>query len=85
MVFNHFPLPSFTYIKTKPIRFIKCLLGHLLAAKTEIDNSKFDGLVRNLIFSDSTAIPSNINILYWIYPYDCTVILRDFTMPAKRG
>jgi hypothetical protein len=78
-------LLPFTYVRTKPVRVIKSLLGHLLSAKKTIDESVFDNNVREYLFNDTAVLPNDINILYWIYPYDCTIILRDFYMPAKRG
>jgi hypothetical protein len=33
----------------------------------------------------NTKIPAEIHIFYWVYPYDCTIIIRDFGMPAVRG
>lgn len=78
-------LPSFTYIKTKPVRLIKAVLGQILAAKLTIDNSKFDKNVREYLFDDLAVLSNDIHILYWIYPYDCVVIQRDFGMPAVRG
>lgn len=75
----------FTYVTTKPVRLIKALLGHLLSAKLTINNSVFDTKVRECLFDDNAVLPDDIHILYWIYPFDCTIIQRDFYMPAVRG
>lgn len=82
---SHLQLPPFTYVKTKPVKLIKALLGHLLSAKRTIDNSVFDKKVREYIFDDNAVLPDDIHIFYWIYPFDCTIIQRDFYMPAVRG
>lgn len=78
-------LPKVTYVKTKPIRLIKSILGHLVAAKATIDKVKLDEQVRNLLFFDSAKIPNDINIFYWVYPYDNTVIMRDFATLSESG
>ena len=78
-------LPNIVSIETKPNSLIRAVLGHLLAAKNEMDNSDFDKRVRQFIFDESKSIPDDINIFYWIYPYNITVIVRDFAMPAKRN
>jgi len=77
--------PATIKIKTKPKAIIKSILGHLVSAKKEIDNTLLDGKIREYIFNDSAELPDDINIFYWIYPYDCVVIMRDFIMPAKRN
>ena len=71
-------LPAQLSVKTKPIRLMKAVLGHLLSAKTEIDNSKLDHKIRILLASDLADFPEDIHIFYWIYPYNVTVIMRDF-------
>ena len=78
-------LPKVTHIKTKPIRLIKSVLGHLIAAKIDIHKARLDDQVRQLIFSDTAIIPTDINIFYWVYPYDNTIIMRDFATLAKSG
>jgi len=78
-------LPPMLHHKTKPARLIRGILGHLLAAKAEFDDVIFDQQVRDFIFDLNAAIPENIHLFYWVYPYDCTIILRDFGMPAVRG
>ena len=78
-------LPNVVTVATKPNSLIRAVLGHLLAAKNEIDNSDFDKKVREFIFDESKSIPDDVNIFYWVFPYNVTVIVRDFVMPAKRG
>lgn len=77
--------PKIIHHKTKPLRLIKGILGHLLAAKAEYDDASFDVQVRDFILDIDSKIPDNIHVFYWIYPYDCTIILRDFGMPSVRG
>jgi len=78
-------LPEMLHHKTKPVRLMRGILGHLLAAKAEFDNVLFDQQVRRFIFDVNEEIPKKIHIFYWVYPYDCTIILRDFGMPSVRG
>lgn len=78
-------LPPYTYIKVKPVRLIRSIMGHLMAAKLVIDETVFDKEVREFLMTDTEPLPSGIHIHYWIYPYDATIIMRDFAIPAKRG
>ncbi|MBU2520904.1 MAG: hypothetical protein KKD50_01605 [Proteobacteria bacterium] len=82
---SQFKFPEVLHHKTKPVRLIRGILAHLVAAKVEFDDSLFDQQVRELIFDETEEIPNKTHIFYWIYPYDCTIILRDFGMPAVRG
>lgn len=82
---SNLQLLPFTYVRTKPVRLIKAILGHILSAKKAVDNSVFDEKIRNYLFDDIAVLPDDIHILYWIYPFDCTIIQRDFYMPAVRG
>lgn len=82
---SNLTFPSIVHHRTKPVKLMRGILGHLLSAKIEFDNSQLDEQVRDFIFDESATIPSDINIFYWIYPYDCTIILRDVAMPAVRG
>jgi len=77
--------PPIIHHKTNPIRLMKGILGHLVAAKLEPDECLFDSTVRDIIFNENTSIPEQLNIFYWIYPYNHTVIMRDFAMPSIRG
>lgn len=78
-------LPQFIAIKVKPIRLMKAILAHILSAKLNVDEVLTDKKIREIIFSTDKSIPENLHIYYWIYPYDCTVILRDFAVPVESG
>ena len=78
-------LPAVTYIRTKPIRLFKAILAHSLSAKNNIDDVVMDEEIRSLLFSTDVAIPNDINIFYWIYPYDCTIIIKHFAIPITPG
>jgi len=64
---------------------LDALTLHLLAAKTETDEVIIDKLIRPCILDPSLPIHDDIHIFYWIYPYEKTIIFRDFGMPAVRG
>ena len=78
-------LPRFTIIKTKPVRLIKAILAHIISAKKAIDEVTFDESVRKFIFSEIHTIPDDINIFFWVYPYDNSIIMRDFMIPQVPG
>lgn len=78
-------LPPVTYIRIKPIRLFKAILAHSLSTKLNIDNAVLDERIRETILLTDAATPKNINIFYWIYPYDCTIILKDFAIPTTPG
>lgn len=73
-------LPPYLFMKTKPYKLIKSILSHLVSAKHNIDETVVDKSIREMIFSDEICIPENLHIHYWLFPYDCTVILRDFAI-----
>jgi len=73
-------LPPVVQFETKPTAIVRAVLGHLLAAKLTPDDSAPDSLIRSFLFDDSQPIPNEINVFYWIYPYDYQLILRDFAI-----
>ena len=78
-------LPDSFEIECHPNAIMRSVLGHLLAAKTETDEVVIDNLIRPCILEPSLPVPDDIHLLYWVYPYEKTIILRDFVMPAVRG
>ena len=78
-------LPPTVDVETKPHRLIRGIVGHLVAAKAELDDVVFDRAVRDFIFDPSLPVPDDLHIFYWIYPYPTQVVLRDVAMPKKRG
>lgn len=78
-------LPKYSIIKVKPVLLMKAVLAHLVTAKHNIDEVVTDKKIRETLFSDTISIPDDLHIHYWIYPFDCTVIMRDFALPAEQG
>jgi len=77
-------IPQRTSLNVKPLPIIKSVIGHILAAKKELDAAKFDTTYREFVLDEKSPIPDNLNLFYWIYPYENTIIMRDFVMPIKR-
>jgi hypothetical protein len=77
--------PKTIRIKTKPIRLIKALFGHVLAAKIELDDVTLDKEIREIVKNINMPLTDNWKVFYWLYPYNDIVIMRDFSMIAKRG
>jgi hypothetical protein len=78
-------LPESFEVECYPNAIMRSVLGHLLAAKTETDEVVIDNLIRPCILDPSLPIHDDIHIFYWVYPYEKTIILRDFGMPAIRS
>ncbi len=77
-------LPDKFDIECQPNAVIRAVLGHLLAAKTETDDSVIDRLIRPCVLDQNTCVPDDIHVFYWIYPYEEIKILRDFVISAMR-
>ncbi len=82
---SNLSLPDSFEVECLPNAVMRSVLGHLLAAKTETDEVVVDELIRPSIIDPSIPIHNDLHVFYWVYPYEETVILRDFCMPAVRG
>jgi hypothetical protein len=78
-------VPSVIHYRTQPVKLIRSILGHLLAAKRISDSVTDDDLIREFLLDELALLPEQIKIFYWIYPYNEIEIVRDIMMPAKRG
>lgn len=85
LIDSSFTLPQEFKVECYPNAIMRSILGHLLAAKTETDEVVDDTLIRPCVLDSSLPIPEEINVFYWIYPYEEIVIFRDFIMPSIRG
>ena len=70
-------LPNPLMIKGHPTAIIKAIMGHILAAKTDVCNGDADKATRDYLFNDNAILPSNIRLFCWYYPYDGTIIATD--------
>ena len=77
------PLPQTVTFTTKPARLLRSLLGHLLAAKAEVEHTKPDEAMRRFVLNPRAALPLELNVFYWIYPYPEVHVLRDVVMPSR--
>ena len=66
-------------------RLMKGIVGHLLAAKRDLDDAHFDSIGRGYVLGEDEPLPDELNIFYWTYPYDVVQIRRDFAMFWPRG
>lgn len=73
-------LPPIVHIETKPQKLIRAVLGHLLAAKVELDDVILDKKMREIVLDENMPIPEDIRVFYWIYPYKDIVVIRDIVL-----
>lgn len=79
-------MPSQTiHVREKPDRIARAVLGHLLSAKINVEDSAFDDEVRGFIFDDTVPIPETMNVYYWVFPFNTTIISRDVGLMEWRG
>jgi hypothetical protein len=78
-------MPPIVQYETRPNLLIRAVIGHLLAAKGDFENTTIDQAFRNFILDESAAFPESLKIFYWVYPYPDTVVIRDVVMPSVRG
>lgn len=78
-------LPEVIHHKTKPLRLMKAIVGHLVAAKANIENTQFDKQAREFVLDENARLPKTVNIFYWPYPYNTSMVIRDFAMFVPRG
>ena len=78
-------LPATIHVESMPMRLMRAILGHLLAAKADFEEVEFDCTVREFIFNTKMPVPAGLFVFYWIHPYSTQVVLRDIAMPQRRG
>lgn len=78
-------LPAVAQVETRPTAVVRAVLGHLLAARLSSEDGFFDPDIRGLVLDPARAIPDQIHIHYWLYPYGQQIVVRDALMPAVRG
>jgi hypothetical protein len=71
-------LPSITYVKGKPQKIARSLLGHLSAQGVDryLKGPHTEDL-RDYFLDPSKHLPNYLNIYYWVYPYRTQVLVRD--------
>ena len=80
-------LPSrVLHLPVKVQRLMKGIVGHLLAAKADLDGTNFETVGRKYVLNEKEPLPTDINLFYWMYPYyDLVHVRRDFVMFWPRG
>lgn len=59
----------------------RSIVGHLLSAKAEYDGETLiDEKLRTFFLNQSNIPPDNLKLLYYIYPYESMLILRDIVV-----
>ncbi len=76
-------LPASTTFETRPARLLRALFGHLLAAKAQVGHTKPDEAMRQFVLTPTAALPPELNVFYWIYPYPEVHVIRDVAMPSR--
>ena len=59
-------------------RLMKGILGHLLAAKTNLDEATFDRTTRKYVLEEEEPLPESLHIFYWTYLYDVVQVRAGF-------
>ena len=77
-------LPKRFDVECRPNAIARSVLGHLLAAKTETDQVRVDEIIRPCVLDHTINIPDSIHVFYWVYPYEKTMVWRDFAMSSER-
>ncbi len=70
---------------TSPAALLRGILGHLLATRVEDSETVFEEKMRTFLLNENESLSEDIHVFYWIFPYECTIVSRDFIMPAIRG
>lgn len=78
-------LPEVVSIKTKPFPLIKGLIGHLISSRIDYQDSAHEELLRNFVLDIDSNQGICTTIFYFIYPFEKTIVIRDFVMPKVRG
>lgn len=76
-VFDEFPRANSVTVNNSPNKIVRALFGHLLAAKSEYQETNIDKLMRKYISNEEEVDPG-INIYCWFYPYNRIEIMRDY-------
>lgn len=73
-------LPPIIHHPTRPAALIRSVLAHILAAKVTNDGAYFDRDIAPTILDESTPIPQDVHMFYWLFPFEETVLIRDFAI-----
>ncbi|QLG39412.1 hypothetical protein HW560_15805 [Paenibacillus sp. E222] len=78
-------IPEVIRFKTKPVKIVKAVLGHLLAAKGELSFSNQDVAFREYVLDHDMKVPRGYKVFYWVYPFNNIRIMQNFSMMKVKG
>ena len=77
LISENYNLNEKIQIECKPNKLFKSIIGHLLAAKVDYEETTHDEFMRDLFLSNDLK-KSKLNIFYWFYPFSEIIVIRDF-------
>ncbi len=78
-------MPDTITVKTYPLRLMKGLIGHLLAARIDFWDEPFENELRDFVLNPRKTCLENVFIAYFSRPHASTITVRDIVMPKVRG
>ena len=73
-------LPPIIHHPTRPTALVRSVLAHILAAKVTNDGAYFDRDIAPTILDENIPIPQDLHVFYWLFPFEATVLIRDFVI-----
>jgi hypothetical protein len=67
-------------IKTNPLKIAKGIIGHIIAARNNLNTSPYEEKLRDWFWNDDVCPDEEINIYYWFYPHPLKIIARDLSI-----
>lgn len=71
-------LPNQVSLTIQAGAVVRSVLGHILATKVQDDEVTTDERIRKYL-NDTAALPVSFKVYCWLYPFEPTVVSRDFT------
>jgi hypothetical protein len=71
-------VPRVAYIEGEPQKIIRAVLGHIMAfGSNRYDSGETTDVARRYFLNENESLPAQLNIYYWIYPFNDQVLIRD--------
>jgi len=77
-------LPGSVSLSIRAGAVLRSVLGHVVAAKVEDDQVPIDQKIRDYLLGKS-PLDGAIKVYCWLYPFEPTVVARDFTFVEVEG
>jgi hypothetical protein len=83
-------LPEKINLSVKPQRLIRSVVGHILAGKLPITgqppvSAPFPDALRNYFLDQSSSIPEELDIYYWVYPSNKQIVISSLGIGSTLG